>query len=101
MSWLEELLNEAAFACVLVSHDRYFLENVATEIVELNRVYADGLLRVKGSYSKFLEGKQAYMEAQIEAAGCAEEPREDRGGLAAARTEGAGDEGEGADRQCA
>jgi ATP-binding cassette subfamily F protein uup len=49
---------------VLVSHDRYFLENVATEIVELNRVYADGLLRVKGSYSKFLEGKQAYMEAQ-------------------------------------
>ncbi len=62
--WLEELLNEGTFACVLVSHDRYFLENVATEIVELNRVYADGLLRVKGSYSKFLEGKQAYMEAQ-------------------------------------
>ncbi len=64
ISWLEGLLNEAAFACVLVSHDRYFLENVATEIVELNRVYADGLLRVKGSYSKFLEGKEAYMEAQ-------------------------------------
>ncbi|HMH13384.1 MAG TPA: ABC-F family ATP-binding cassette domain-containing protein [Edaphobacter sp.] len=62
--WLEELLNEGNFACVLVSHDRYFLENVATEIVELNRVYADGLLRVKGSYSKFIEGKQAYMEAQ-------------------------------------
>jgi ATP-binding cassette subfamily F protein uup len=62
--WLEELLNEGSFACVLVSHDRYFLENVATEIVELNRLYADGLLRVKGSYSKFLEGKQAYMEAQ-------------------------------------
>src|SRR6202020_38087 len=62
--WLEELLNEGGFACVLVSHDRYFLENVATEIVELNRVYADGLLRVKGSYSKFLEGKELYMEAQ-------------------------------------
>ena len=64
ISWLEEMLNEADFACVLVSHDRYFLENVATEIVELNRVYADGLLRVKGSYSKFIEDKQAYMEAQ-------------------------------------
>jgi ABC transport system ATP-binding/permease protein len=64
IAWLEDLLNEAAFACVLVSHDRYFLENVATEIVELNRVYADGLLRVKGTYSKFIEGKQAYMEAQ-------------------------------------
>jgi ABC transport system ATP-binding/permease protein len=64
IAWLEDLLNEAAFACVMVSHDRYFLENVATEIVELNRVYAEGLLRVKGSYSKFIEGKQAYMEAQ-------------------------------------
>jgi ABC transport system ATP-binding/permease protein len=64
ISWLEGLLNEASFACVLVSHDRYFLENVATEIVELNRVYADGLLRIKGTYSKFLEGKEAYMEAQ-------------------------------------
>src|SRR5580692_7353927 len=64
IAWLEDLLNEAAFACVMVSHDRYFLENVATEIVELNRVYADGLLRVKGTYSKFIEGKQAYMEAQ-------------------------------------
>jgi len=58
------LLNEGSFACVLISHDRYFLENVATEIVELNRVYAEGLLRVKGTYSKFIEGKQAYMEAQ-------------------------------------
>ena len=58
IEWLEELLNEASFACVMVSHDRYFLENVATEIVELNRVYADGLLRVKGTYSKFLEGKR-------------------------------------------
>jgi ATP-binding cassette subfamily F protein uup len=64
IAWLEELLNEAPFACVMVSHDRYFLENVATEIVELNRVYAEGLLRVKGSYSKFIEGKQAYLEAQ-------------------------------------
>ncbi len=62
--WLESLLREARFACVVVSHDRYFLENVATEIVELSRVYKDGLLRVKGSYSKFLEGREAYLEAQ-------------------------------------
>jgi ATP-binding cassette subfamily F protein uup len=64
IAWLEALLNEASFACVMVSHDRYFLENVSTEIVELNRVYAEGLLRVKGTYSKFIEGKQAYLEAQ-------------------------------------
>ena len=64
ISWLEELLNQGSFACVMISHDRYFLENVATEIVELNRVYADGLLRVRGAYSKFIEGKQLYLEAQ-------------------------------------
>ncbi len=64
ITWLEELLNQAGFACVIISHDRYFLENVANEIVELNRVYADGLLRVKGTYSRFIEGKQQYMEAQ-------------------------------------
>ena len=33
----KRLLQNAPFACVVVSHDRYFLENVATEIVELNR----------------------------------------------------------------
>ena len=64
IAWLETLLNEANFACVLVSHDRYFLENVATAIVELNRVYADGLLRVAGTYSRFVEEKQNYMDAQ-------------------------------------
>ncbi len=64
ISWLEELLSQAAFACVMVSHDRYFLENVATAIVELNRVYADGLLRVQGTYSRFVEEKANYMEAQ-------------------------------------
>ena len=64
IAWLEETLKAAPFACVLVSHDRYFLENVANEMVELNRVYADGLLRVKGGYTKFLEGKTQYLEAQ-------------------------------------
>ncbi len=64
IAWLEDLLNQAQFACVMVSHDRYFLENVATEIVELNKVYAEGLLRVNGTYSKFIEGRQAYLEAQ-------------------------------------
>ncbi len=64
IAWLEEMLRAARFAVVMVSHDRYFLENVATEIVELNRVYAEGLLRVRGSYSKFLEGRELYLESQ-------------------------------------
>jgi ATP-binding cassette subfamily F protein uup len=64
IAWLEQLIQETESAVVMVSHDRYFLESTATEMVELNRVYADGLLRVRGSYSKFLEGKAQYLEAQ-------------------------------------
>ena len=64
IEWLEGLLEEAAFACVVVSHDRYFLENVATEMAELNRVYPDGLLRVRGNYSTFLEKKEEFLHAQ-------------------------------------
>src|SRR6202044_1527932 len=58
------MLRASPYACVVVTHDRYFLENVASEVVELNRVYAEGLLRVRGAYSKFLEGRENYMEAQ-------------------------------------
>jgi ATP-binding cassette subfamily F protein uup len=64
IAWLEALLNEGSFASVIITHDRYFLENVSTQIVELNRVYADGLLKVEGSYSKFIEARQAYLESQ-------------------------------------
>jgi ATP-binding cassette subfamily F protein uup len=62
--WLEDLLEEAKFACVVVSHDRYFLENVATEMAELNRVFPEGLLRVRGNYSTFLEKKEEFLHAQ-------------------------------------
>ncbi|MGO8788324.1 MAG: ABC-F family ATP-binding cassette domain-containing protein [Terriglobia bacterium] len=64
IQWLETLLQNAPFACVVVSHDRYFLENIASEVVELNRVYVDGMFRVKGNYSKFLEKKEEYLDAQ-------------------------------------
>jgi ATP-binding cassette subfamily F protein uup len=64
IQWLESVLRNAAFACVVVSHDRYFLENVANEMVELNRAYEDGALRVGGNYSAFLEAKEEYLHAQ-------------------------------------
>jgi ATP-binding cassette subfamily F protein uup len=64
IEWLEGLLTTAKFAFVVVTHDRYFLENVASEVVELNRIYSDGLLRVKGSYTRFLEEREAYVEWQ-------------------------------------
>jgi ATP-binding cassette subfamily F protein uup len=64
IQWLESFLQNAPFACVVVSHDRYFLENVANEMVELNRIYEDGALRVQGNYSAFLEAKEAFLHAQ-------------------------------------
>ncbi len=64
IEWLEELLTSSSFAAVTVSHDRYFLESTSSQIIELNRVFADGLLRVKGNFSRFLEEKQAYLESQ-------------------------------------
>jgi ATP-binding cassette subfamily F protein uup len=64
IEWLEELLTTSPFAAVTVSHDRYFLESTSSQIIELSRVYAEGLLRVKGNFSRFLEEKQAYLESQ-------------------------------------
>jgi ABC transport system ATP-binding/permease protein len=64
IEWLEGLLRAASFAFVFVTHDRYFLQNVASQIIELNRIYSAGLLRVKGSYSQFLEDREAYVEWQ-------------------------------------
>ena len=64
ITWLEDLLEAAAFACVVVSHDRYFLENVTTDMVELNRTYPNGSLRVHGTYSAFLEKKEEFLHSQ-------------------------------------
>jgi ATP-binding cassette subfamily F protein uup len=64
IEWLEELLQGGGFACVVVSHDRYFLEGVATQTMELSRAYPGGLLRVPGNYSSFLEKKEEFLLAQ-------------------------------------
>jgi ATP-binding cassette subfamily F protein uup len=64
IEWLEEEIQAGSFACVIVSHDRYFLENVATEMAELSRVYPDGILRVHGNYSEFLVKKEEFLHAQ-------------------------------------
>jgi ATP-binding cassette subfamily F protein uup len=62
--WLERLLKSAAFACVVISHDRYFLENVATQMAEINRMYPGGMFRVDGNYGEFLARKDEYLLAE-------------------------------------
>jgi ATP-binding cassette subfamily F protein uup len=62
--WLEKLLSTASFASVVVSHDRYFLDNVVNDMAEIGRAYPEGILRVEGSYSHFLEKKEEFLAAQ-------------------------------------
>jgi ABC transport system ATP-binding/permease protein len=64
IEWLEKLLQTSSFASVIISHDRYFLENVTTDTAELNRIYPDGIFRVHGRYSQFLEKKNEFLLAQ-------------------------------------
>src|ERR1017187_596375 len=44
-------LSTASFASVVVSHDRFFLDNVVNDMAEIGRAYPEGILRVEGSYS--------------------------------------------------
>jgi len=60
--WLESLLQSEPEAFVVVSHDRYFLENIAMRMLELNRIYPDGLLQTEGSYSDFLEKRDELLK---------------------------------------
>ena len=62
--WLERFLGSAPFAFVVVSHDRFFLENVANRTVELSPVYPDGVLAVDGPYSALLEAREAFLANQ-------------------------------------
>ena len=62
--WLEGVLAERARACLVVSHDRYFLEHVATRMLELNRAYRDGLLQTDGRYSDFLARRDDVLRGQ-------------------------------------
>ena len=64
IEWLEKTLQSAPFACVVVSHDRYFLENVPTRMAELNRIFPDGVFYVDGNYSAFGEQKAEFLHAQ-------------------------------------
>lgn len=54
IEWLENYLAGQQVTLIMVTHDRYFLDNVATEIIEIDR---GQLFRYKGNYAYFLEKK--------------------------------------------
>jgi ATP-binding cassette subfamily F protein uup len=48
----------------MVSHDRQFLENTASRIIELSAAYPEGTLQVNGNYSTFLDHRQLFLGRQ-------------------------------------
>ena len=58
--WLEEYLNKGSLSLLMVTHDRYFLDRVCSEIIEIDnrQIYS-----YKGNYSYYLEKRQERMEA--------------------------------------
>ncbi len=63
--WLEEFLTkQTQLASLMVTHDRLFLQNTCDFIFDLDRKNPDGLIKFSGSYSDFVEFKEAGLEAQ-------------------------------------
>lgn len=61
IEWLEEYLSKNNITLLMITHDRYFLENICNEILELD----NGVLyKHKGNYSKYLENKELREENQ-------------------------------------
>ena len=63
IEWLEEYLNSRKGALIMITHDRYFLDRVTNQILELDR---GTLYQYEGNYSDFLEKKAERL--QVEAA---------------------------------
>lgn len=60
--WLEEYLSSAACAIVFVSHDRYFIERLASRVLEINPVYPDSVLVSDGGYADYIEHREERLE---------------------------------------
>lgn len=54
IEWLEQYLNKRSGSLLMITHDRYFLDRVVNQIIELDRGY---LYSYKGNYSYFVEKK--------------------------------------------
>ncbi len=61
VDWLEQFLSRFAGTVVAITHDRYFLDNAAEWILELDRGHG---IPYKGNYSNWLEQKEARLEQE-------------------------------------
>lgn len=63
--WLEDILKNSRFAFVLVTHDRRFLDNTVTSVVEIGKYYPDGYFQANGGYSTFSDQRTAFLDSQL------------------------------------
>ena len=59
IEWLEEFLKRSSMSLLMVTHDRYFLDRVCTNIIEIDH---QGLYQYNGNYSYYLEKRQERIE---------------------------------------
>lgn len=60
VNWLEGFLRDFKGAMIIISHDRYFLDNVTNKTIELEHCKT---MCYKGAYSEFIKKKEAYNES--------------------------------------
>jgi len=64
--WLEKFLVRESLTYLLVSHDRYFLQNTTNKIIEVDYSYPNGIFSFNGPYATFLENKEIFLKGQLE-----------------------------------
>ncbi|WP_416829661.1 ABC-F family ATP-binding cassette domain-containing protein [Ectobacillus polymachus] len=62
LTWLEQYLQGYSGAILIVSHDRYFLDRIVTQVYEISNTHSK---RFTGNYSKYLERKADWYEQEM------------------------------------
>jgi ATP-binding cassette subfamily F protein uup len=64
MRWLEQVMSQAPWPWIMVSHDRWFLSHATNKVAELNTRYPDGIFLVPGTYEEFLIKREEFLTTQ-------------------------------------
>jgi ATP-binding cassette subfamily F protein uup len=64
--WLEKFLLREKIPLLIVSHDRYFLQNTCNRFLELNRCFPEGVFSSHGDLKAFFERKEIFLQGQLE-----------------------------------
>jgi len=68
LKWLEQMMSQAPWPWIMVSHDRWFLQHATNKIAEINTRYVDGLFLVTGTYDEFIRQREDHHHTQTQQA---------------------------------